>query len=261
MSHLSPKQREIRAREQSILAAAQAIWRRDGYQMLTMERVAETIGCSKGTLYNHFSSKEDLACTLCCQTMESLLAVFQRAARLPLDSRSRFLALGLGYALFYQQNPDEAINIQTVKSPSVREKLSEAKRQQLAGIEKQLHDLSLNIVHQAIEDGDLPEAMRVHSSSIVFSLWAMHYGGILIDKSDIPLRQLGYGPVVDMLWYSSNHLLDGYHWRPLGHDEDENAQRQRFEQLAACLFDAPTNAPNADKPTLNKSDKERPSHG
>lgn len=54
--------KEIRKEQnrQEILAAAEVVFARQGFHTTTMEEVAEECGWSKGTLYLHFKSKEDL---------------------------------------------------------------------------------------------------------------------------------------------------------------------------------------------------------
>ena len=58
------KQREIAQREDLILETARKMLLERGYLGLTMDRIAEEIEYSKGTVYQHFSSKEDLISTL-----------------------------------------------------------------------------------------------------------------------------------------------------------------------------------------------------
>ena len=43
-----------------ILDAAEQVFARQGFHTTTMEEVADECGWSKGTLYLHFKSKEDL---------------------------------------------------------------------------------------------------------------------------------------------------------------------------------------------------------
>ena len=76
---MSRKQREIRQREQLILDAAQDMLHEHGYKYLTMDRIAEKVEYSKGTIYNHFASKEDLVCSLSCRCLTNLIDLFQQA--------------------------------------------------------------------------------------------------------------------------------------------------------------------------------------
>ncbi len=240
MSELSRKQRELLQREQLILDTAQEIWHNHGYQYLTMERLADAVEYSKGTIYNHFSSKEDLVCTICCRCIQNLIDIFRRAANFDGSTRERFLAIGIGYSLYHQLNRRDAINIQTVKSHSVREKISREKLHEMESLEQEIAGITHSIVQEALQCGDLPASAARYADSIVFGSWAMHYGGILLDKSDIPLDQLGFSPVVKMLWNSAIRFLDGFHWQPLSlqsPDEDNTAENDALlEKLSSALF-------------------------
>ena len=122
-----------RLREQLILDTAQNMLHEHGYVQLTMERIAEAVEYSKGTIYNHFSSKEDLVCSLCCRCVSNLIDLFKRAYDYPGSTRERFSAIGIAYTLYHQLNPLDAQNIQVVKTNAVREKLSDEKLQEIIG--------------------------------------------------------------------------------------------------------------------------------
>jgi TetR/AcrR family transcriptional repressor of mexJK operon len=47
-------------RRQAMIAAAKAVFFEEGYQLASMERLAEVAGTTKRTLYDHFGSKEAL---------------------------------------------------------------------------------------------------------------------------------------------------------------------------------------------------------
>ncbi|MBL8520994.1 MAG: TetR/AcrR family transcriptional regulator [Betaproteobacteria bacterium] len=55
------KQQQFEAREEAILDAVNSLLSRKGYDLMTMDDVAEAVGIAKGSLYKHFSSKEKLA--------------------------------------------------------------------------------------------------------------------------------------------------------------------------------------------------------
>ena len=62
---LTAKQAQMKRREEQILEVARGMLVTDGYHGLNMERIADEVQASKGTVYNHFNSKEDLMCALC----------------------------------------------------------------------------------------------------------------------------------------------------------------------------------------------------
>ena len=57
---LPRKEREKRARQEEILTAARALFALKGYHDTTLEEIAHHAEFGKGTIYNYFSSKEEL---------------------------------------------------------------------------------------------------------------------------------------------------------------------------------------------------------
>ena len=233
MTTESRKQREIREREELILSAAQTLLHEHGYNHLTMDRVAETVEYSKGTIYNHFTSKEDLVCSLGCRCISNLIDVFERAYQYSGTTRERYSAIGIGYSLYNQLHPMDAQNIQTVKNNAVREKVSEYKLAEMETLEQKITTIARNIVQEAIDCGDLDKSHQESVNTIVFGCWSMHYGALLLDQSDIPLQQLGFSPVVNMLWKNANIYLDGYQWQPSSTTIDTD---KLFEKISSALF-------------------------
>ena len=234
MSPLTRKQREINEREKLILSAAQSMLHQHGYNYLTMDRVAETVEYSKGTIYNHFASKEDLVCSLCCRCVSNLIEVFERAYHYPGTTRERYSAIGIGYSIYHQLHPLDSQILQTVKNNAVREKISEYKLAEMESLEQKITKITSSIVQQAIDCGDLDKRHQDNVSTIVFGCWSMHYGALMLDQSDIPLYELGFNPVVKMLWKNANIYLDGYQWQPLSSSIDTD---QLFEKISTALFD------------------------
>ena len=231
--NLPRKQREYLQREQLILDTAQTMLHRHGYAQLTMERVAEAVEYSKGTIYNHFSSKEDLVCSLCCRCVTNLIDLFTRAYEYPGTTRERFSAIGIAYSLYHQLNPLDAQNIQIVKTNAVREKLGDDKLQELNALEHRITQLCMKLVNEAIEAGDIPETNSHTADTIVFGFWSLFYGGMLLGQSDIPLEDLGFSPFTTMLWNNSQRLMDAYAWQPLSTGTDTDVL---FTKLCSALF-------------------------
>ncbi len=233
MPELSPKKREIQQRETLILSVAENILYQHGYNYLTMDRVAEAVEYSKGTIYNHFASKEDLICTLGCLCLRNLIAVFEQAHHYPGTTRERYCAIGIGYSIYHQLHPMDRQNIQAIRSNAVREKISDQKLIEMASLEHKITEVIRNIVQHAIDCGELDKKYQTNINTIVFAFWSMHYGALLLEQSDIPLSELGFNPVVSMLWENANIYLDGCHWLPLSTDTDTDAL---FNKISAHLF-------------------------
>ena len=239
------KQRELLLREELILDAAQSMIHEHGYAYLTMDRVADAVEYSKGTIYNHFSSKEDLVCSLCCRSVTNLIDIFTRAAQYEGTTRERFSAIGIGYSLYHQLHPMDAQYIQIVKINAVRDKVSDDKLREMESVEHEITKIAIGIVHEAIECGDLPKDVAGVADSIVFGCWSMHYGALLLDQSDIPLSELGFSSTVQLLWLNTQKFLDGFGWKPLSTDigaelssdtKNQAGSDAIFEKLSYDLF-------------------------
>ena len=69
---------------------------------MNMDRIAEEIKSSKGTVYNHFGCKEEIIIAIAVQTMEKRAVLFQDAAQFKGGSRQRILAVGHANSYFFQ---------------------------------------------------------------------------------------------------------------------------------------------------------------
>jgi AcrR family transcriptional regulator len=228
MNVLNRKQRERFEREQLILDAAQQMINREGWGHLTMERVAAAVEYSKGTVYGHFSSKEDLVGAISCRCMIGMIELFDRAAKWPGNHRERIAAVGLAHSLYALLHPHEVQNMQIIKSPAIREKISAEKQNEILQLEENITGKVLNIIRDAMRDGDIPANEQHVPDGILLGLWSMGYGSQLLHLSDIPFAQLGLSSPLDMLWLNSHKLLDSYHWQPLSRDLDIRALQDRI---------------------------------
>lgn len=86
----------LRAR---ILDAARRIVTRDGFQALSMRKLAEAIGYSAASLYLHFESRDEIARALGREGFAQLLAQLEPLAAIE-DPRERLHALAHAYVAF-----------------------------------------------------------------------------------------------------------------------------------------------------------------
>src|SRR5262249_1429240 len=83
------KERDRAAREELILDHAQKILLRDGFQNLNLDELAEAVEYSKGTLYLHFKTKEDIALAVVTRAQKERADLFERALGFQGRSRER----------------------------------------------------------------------------------------------------------------------------------------------------------------------------
>jgi len=228
MNQLTRKQRELLEREQLILDMAQSIINEEGYSHLNMDRIAARVEYSKGTIYNHFSNKEEIISGISCRCMTRLTRLFSRAREYPGSHRERIAAIGIAHSLYTLLHPNEMQNMQIIKSTGVREKISSDKHMELMHQEENVTGVVLDIIGDAMAAGDIPAGEAYTPDGIMFGLWSMSYGANLLALTDIPFEKLGMADPLDMLWVNCHKLLDSYHWKPLSTDMDIFALREKI---------------------------------
>ncbi len=93
------REREREEVRSKILDAARDLLMQEGYERVTMRRIAEAIEYSPTTIYNHFEDKEDLVRSLCDRDFGRLLGALADEAQLE-DPVAWLRQLGLAYARF-----------------------------------------------------------------------------------------------------------------------------------------------------------------
>ena len=102
--------KERRAREKSetrdkILDAARELFISEGYEAVSMRKLAEKIEYSPTAIYVHFADKEELFHELCHEDFARLAEVFQSSA-MPLDPIERLRFIGQTYVDFGTRYPN-----------------------------------------------------------------------------------------------------------------------------------------------------------
>src|SRR5881409_592601 len=83
------KERERAAREDLILEQGRRLLVRDGFQDFNLDELAKVIEYSKGTIYLHFETKEDLALAVATRALRERADLFERAAKFGGKTRER----------------------------------------------------------------------------------------------------------------------------------------------------------------------------
>ena len=229
MSTQTRKQREIQEREQRILETAWPLLIEQGYLGLSMDRIAETLQYSKGTIYNHFSCKEEIIISLAIQTTERRTRLFERAAAFQGTSRERIHAIGTAATIFVQLFPDHFKLEHIIRSSSIWEKTSEKRRAIMRGCEQRCMGIVGGIVRDAIAQGDLTLDDGVTAEDLVFGLWSISFGAFSIITTSDQLVELGIRDPFQTFRQNVNRLLDGFGWSPLSANYDQEAVALRIQ--------------------------------
>ncbi len=237
MNLISRKQREIQEREERILEVASQMLGEMGYLGVTMDRIAEAIEYSKGTVYQHFRNKEELLIALMMRRKKKMVSMFQRAAAFDGVTRERITAVGEAYVLFTQLFPVEFANLPTLLSPSICDKASPERRDELLCQDQECMEVVTGVVTDAVECGELSLPADISPVELVFGLWSTMYGSLTLMRTAIPFAEIGIPDPHGALMRNLQALLDGVGWKPTCDDFDcrRTIERTRAEVFAPEL--------------------------
>jgi AcrR family transcriptional regulator len=168
------REREKLETRDLILDAARELFVNEGYEGVSMRKVAEKIEYSPTAIYVHFADKEELFRELCHQDFAQLAQVFQSAA-LPQDVVGRLKHIGRTYVEFGRQYPNHyKLMFMTPHPPTeLDESLCEVK----GNPELDAYALLKLTVQQAIDAGAFRAGME-DAELISQTLWAAVHGVI-----------------------------------------------------------------------------------
>lgn len=227
------KQQELQEREAKILECARPMFIAGGYNGLNMDRLTSMLDYSKGTIYNHFSCKEEIIITLAIQTLEKRLKMFEKASLFQGTSRERIIAIGTAAELFVKLYPDHFRVEQTIRLDSIWDKTSEERRQVMSNCEHRCISVVGGIVRDGIASGDLVLGENASPEEIVFGLWSLSFGGYSIIATSNSLADLGIADPFVALRRNYSRFLDGIQWQPLSSEMDYDAV---FERVSEEVF-------------------------
>ncbi|MEL6330247.1 MAG: helix-turn-helix domain-containing protein [Planctomycetota bacterium] len=229
------RQRERLARERLIIDTARRMLAERGYLGLNMERIAEAIEYSKGTVYQHFASKEDLIAALCNDTAAARAEMFRKAASFDGRTRERVLAIGVADAIFIRRHPDHFAVESILDLESIASKITDERREQWIRTKSAMMDVLTQIVRDAIDAGDLRLPEGTPLCAPLYGLWTQSVGHYRITSSE-PLPPFENVDLRRVLWQNYGRILDGYGWRPLSGDWDYGASAN---QISESVFGEP----------------------
>jgi AcrR family transcriptional regulator len=226
----SKKQQAIADREQELLQIAHQLVEAEGYANLTMDKLTAASPYSKGTIYNHFCSKEDVITALCNAALRHEISLFKKAELFHGSSREKALALHQAYLLSAKMQPILFNCVLTAKSPWVQEKSSPARLTVQQELEKEVTQMVDQLLQQAIDANELQPKTGATMDLMAFANWAVSFGSIALLSSASETysieRLLGTHPFL----YNLNCMLDGMNWLPLSTEWDYCQSWLRIEQ-------------------------------
>ncbi|WP_233006764.1 TetR/AcrR family transcriptional regulator [Rheinheimera faecalis] len=226
----SKKQQAIADREQELLQIALQLVEAEGYANLTMDKLTAASPYSKGTIYNHFSSKEDVITALCNAALRQEISLFKKAELFNGSSREKALALHQAYLLSAKMQPILFNCVLTAKSPWVQEKSSIVRLTTQQELEKEISGMVDLLLQQAIEANELQPKAGATVDLMAFANWAISFGGIALLSSASETYSIERLQGAHPFLFNLNCMLDGMNWLPLSADWDYCQSWLRIEK-------------------------------
>jgi AcrR family transcriptional regulator len=174
--------KERREREKSetrdkILDAARELFVTEGYEGVSMRKVAEKIEYSPTAIYLHFADKNELFHELCREDFARLQQVML-SAEMPADPIARLRQIGRSYIDFGVRYPNHYVFM--FMSPHPQHEPDEEDREIMGNPEVDAYAFLKWAVQEAIHAGCLREELQ-DAELISQTLWASVHGVISLD--------------------------------------------------------------------------------
>ena len=140
-------------REESILQAAQELFFAKGIIGTTTDEIAKKADISKGAVYLHFKTKDEIYFAIANKGLAIMLAMFKEAADAPASGLDRFRAIGYSFYDFTKKYPEYStlIYAQDVPRPTQGSALEEEYR----SLNVQVGAVMVSTIQQGISDGSV----------------------------------------------------------------------------------------------------------
>lgn len=226
MNTQSRRQREFEQRELLFLNTARDIIRSEGISALTMDKIAELTEYAKGTVYKHFSCKEDILCGLCLDSLGHMHGLFQHAITWEGTSRDKIICIAAGYHLYTQRFPEEFDLLIAARTNNIREKASAERLERMDQVDSLVMNAIRAVIQLGIDCGDLKLNDHLLIDDLCFGLWSLSFGLLVLDHARDMICGLQLSPANELMLTQMSCLLDGYNWHPLGTECDYRAVYQ-----------------------------------
>jgi len=208
-------------RESDILDHASQIIQDKCISDLTMDKLVGQVNYSKGTVYNHFSSKEDVFVALCNRHMHTLIELMEAAKNIDTSPRYKMLSISFAYMLSVLLNPDSFFLMMSTTTDNF-EKASSERTSEHAKLSDVLRGICGSIVQEAVDKNELTVATGYTIEDISISFYAMSFGsiGLFLKKNSLNCTQ-GCVFLEDKMVFHTNTVMDGFNWKKPDQNQEE----------------------------------------
>jgi AcrR family transcriptional regulator len=222
------KKREYAQREKLIISTARKLLLDLGYLDLNMDRIAEVTEYSKGTIYQHFSCKEEILVQMLTESVQAVGKFLERGAQFQGTPREKMAALTIGWDLFIQLNPDHFKSRLLLQNETIRAKASPVLQKNLEKAEQNNMAIVSGVIREGVSQGYVQLREGVTPEEVSFGLWTGALGAYVLMSYEVNLQALGISDPRKAVWDNMHALLDGFGWHPLYHELNWGETRSRI---------------------------------
>ncbi|MFC3150939.1 TetR/AcrR family transcriptional regulator [Litoribrevibacter euphylliae] len=155
------KEREFQRREQEILTAATSLFKKDTWEDVTVSQIAEQAEIGKGTVYKHFSCKEDIYARLALNFHYQLMAVFKSIERN--QDTLAFMRDAISESFrFYRKNTVCAKLSSYCKRVDFKQRISPTLRAEYESLDLEFESFFGSLLQTGIDDGTIKSQPITH---------------------------------------------------------------------------------------------------
>lgn len=229
------KAREFAAREALFLDTARRLILDSGLLSLQMARVAEACDYATGTLYQHFSCKEDLLLALSTHLCDQRVELFCHAADHQGSTRDRMFALSVADVLFARRCPEHFRLAQYVFTEVVWSATSSPRRRAALERSAPMADRVRSIIRQAVAAGDLPDR-SLRDLDLGVGPWILTLGMHTLVHAEGLLSFYEVERPYRLLLKHIEFLLNGMDWKPAVERVTDAHVIEKVERLCDEVF-------------------------
>ncbi|WP_293265737.1 TetR/AcrR family transcriptional regulator [Neptunomonas sp.] len=222
-------------RENTLLDCAHAFIQRESIAALTIDKLVKELPFSKGTIYNHFNSKEDILLGLCNRGMSILAELFNRARQFDGLPREQGLAIHFAYMLYAKLHPTLFMLVLTAKTSNITDKASASKQEEHLLLEGKLIGPIVSIFQESLDRNEISPPMPMTLEQLAFACWSLSFGTNALLLQNIEHCGTRSNLVVEReLINNVNLLFDGFQFQPLTNDFDWTNTISRLKSITFC---------------------------
>ena len=233
MSPRSISEQEFNDRESELIALARSLVTEDCLTTLTIDKLVTESRFSKGTIYKHFTSKEDLLMAICNKSINEMQTMFVRALEFEGNSREKLLAVNVSYVIWAKLHPSQLFAVLAAHSPSVAACCSEERNDEHKTHETDLMGLMNSQIEKAIKQKDLCLPSNMIIEQVTFAMWSSSWGAMALIMSKGDSVKLGSMILERESFTNARLILDGFGWKPLSSEWD---YKQTIKKIAYEIF-------------------------